>query len=421
MSHSGPGTANSTDATSQPANAPLKAVAETPPPSNQTYFPALDGIRALAFLMVFGAHYADLPWGWTGVDVFFVLSGFLITGILFDTRNDEHRARNFYVRRTLRIFPLYYGILLMLLLGYPVFRWEWNWAWLAWPAYAGNFLRGIRPFEAGSALQRLAFFWPISRTHPSVRLYMGHFWSLCVEEQFYLIWPWIIFRIEDRKKLLRICIVCVLLCPILRVVGAQLLPQFMLDQQVLDCWTPFRVDALLLGGVIALVRRGPSAPRLLAVARVGFGFMFTVTVIWFAFGATHRIADYALPPWRLTWGLSFVDLLSACMIILALEPRSVIFRIFNLRPLRWLGRISYGAYVYHDILHPILSRFIDQFGFKHAERAAIVIGLSLTLVLSWASFRWFESPFIRLKDRWAKAPNSTPAGNPSQLSSPPRA
>src|SRR5438270_7909455 len=99
-------------------------------PSNNAYFSALDGFRAIAFLTVFATHYLLLPWGFTGVDAFFVLSGFLITGILYDKRDDLHRARNFYVRRSLRIFPLYYGIMLALVLLYPIFRWEWNAHWL---------------------------------------------------------------------------------------------------------------------------------------------------------------------------------------------------------------------------------------------------------------------------------------------------
>src|ERR1700728_3407250 len=85
-------------------------------PENRAFYPALDGMRAIAFLVVFGHHYLQLPWGWAGVDLFFVLSGFLITGILFDTRNDPNRVRNFYLRRTLRIFPLYYGVMAALLL-----------------------------------------------------------------------------------------------------------------------------------------------------------------------------------------------------------------------------------------------------------------------------------------------------------------
>jgi peptidoglycan/LPS O-acetylase OafA/YrhL len=154
-----------------------------------TYFPALDGLRALAFLMVFSTHYLSLPWGWAGVDVFFVLSGFLITGILFDSQDHPHRVRNFYIRRTLRIFPLYYGMMLLLIVLYPVYRWEWNWTWLMWPAYLGNFARFIHPIVFPSMLHMMANANPVSRTH-QVELSFGPFWSLCVEEQFYLFWPW---------------------------------------------------------------------------------------------------------------------------------------------------------------------------------------------------------------------------------------
>src|SRR5580698_10512614 len=119
-------------------------------PENRAYFPALDGIRALAFVMVLGQHYVATPWGWTGVDIFFVLSGFLITGILFDSRDDPHRVRNFYIRRTLRIFPLYYGIFLVLLLSTPLIHWSWSRSWIAWPLYLGNYLRFLHPYILGT-------------------------------------------------------------------------------------------------------------------------------------------------------------------------------------------------------------------------------------------------------------------------------
>ena len=117
-----------------------------PPPENKKFYPALDGFRAVAVLMVFYQHYIginepQLNWGWTGVDFFFVLSGFLITGILYDTRNATHRFRDFYVRRTLRIFPLYYGVLLAGLCLNPIFHWQWHPAWILWPLYLGNYVR----------------------------------------------------------------------------------------------------------------------------------------------------------------------------------------------------------------------------------------------------------------------------------------
>jgi peptidoglycan/LPS O-acetylase OafA/YrhL len=105
---------------------PVSSIAQVAP-ANRVYYPALDGLRAVAFIGVFLHHYMSLPYGWAGVDVFFVLSGFLITGILYDTQDEPHRARNFYIRRTLRIFPLYYGVLLFIFLLTPVLHWAWTW------------------------------------------------------------------------------------------------------------------------------------------------------------------------------------------------------------------------------------------------------------------------------------------------------
>jgi peptidoglycan/LPS O-acetylase OafA/YrhL len=378
----------------------MDLLSEIPRPANQTYFPALDGIRAMAFLMVFGLHYAGLPWGWTGVDIFFVLSGFLITGILFDTRNQPHKVRNFYVRRTLRIFPLYYGIMLLLVLTYPFFRWDWNWAWLAWPAYLGNFLRGLHPLSSGSPLQMLADFQPLSRTIHGFQLDLGHFWSLCVEEQFYLVWPWVVFAVRDRKRLLRICLVSLVVCPLLRLAGAHL----MLDPEILYRWTPFRIDSLLMGGAIALAIRGERAKQLLQASRPCFAVMFSAMVIWLAFSSWSQrgALGYAYPSWKFTWGLVFVDAFSACLILMALQPGSLIFHIFNFRPMRWLGRISYGAYVFHLIPHHEISLFVAERHMRHPELSTVAIALCITLLTSWISFRWFETPFIRLKERWTR-------------------
>jgi peptidoglycan/LPS O-acetylase OafA/YrhL len=367
------------------------------------YFPALDGLRALAFLMVFSFHYLQVPWGWAGVDVFFVLSGFLITGILFDTHSHPHRVRNFYVRRTLRIFPLYYGLIVLLVLLYPLFRWEWNTKWLLWPAYLGNFAWFFHPIVNGSPLFMLANGQFLSRTYPHVELVFGHFWSLCIEEQFYLVWPWVVFWIGDRRKLIYVCVACVVGCPVLRIVAGHVLPHYWIEQGVRYYATPFRVDALLIGGWIALVLRGPSARSLVTMARAGLMGLSLAMLLWVALSpaARHGRIGYVYPAWRDTWGMTFIDLFSGCLIVLALEYGSVTFRIFNLSWLRWLGRISYGLYVFHYIPHLVFIRIAARYT-RHNGTPAAVLAFATTLLLAWASYRWFETPFIRLKERWTR-------------------
>jgi peptidoglycan/LPS O-acetylase OafA/YrhL len=297
----------------------------------------------------------------------------------------------------------------LLLLSYPVFHWQWSWAWLLWPAYLGNFCRGIHPFTYPSALQMLADFQPLSRTHPTVQLYLGHFWSLCVEEQFYLIWPWIVFCIRDRRKLMYICAACVVLCPLMRIAASQTLPQFMLDQEVLYRWTPFRVDALLLGGLVALMRRGQWKGELLAAARIIFGILATIILAYMAYGFQHRHQGLTHPAWALTWGLTLIDLLAASLIVMALETGSTTFRIFNISPLRWLGRISYGAYVFHDIFHRQIHAVVQHYA-TNVKYGTAAVALVFTLLIAWTSFRFYEMPFIRLKERWTRAPKIQGAG-----------
>ena len=122
--------------------------------------------------------------GWTGVNLFFVLSGFLITGILYDTLHNEHYFRNFYMRRFLRIFPLYYGFLFLLMALAP-------WRHVTW---------GGRQFVLLAYLQNTAIWFPIPGFRLANLADLNHFWSLAVEEQFYLFWPLVVFLVKDRKK-----------------------------------------------------------------------------------------------------------------------------------------------------------------------------------------------------------------------------
>src|SRR4051794_20681335 len=167
----------------------------------KTRLPALDGFRALAVTLVFihhlggGSHGGAVlrainefrKRGWMGVDLFFVLSGFLITGILFDTRNDSHFFSRFYARRSLRILPLFYLVAAVLLALTPIFNYQWHWLQLTFLAYIGN-LFGNYDFSLYEVL---------SSSHPNAKIFLGHIWSLCVEEQFYLLWPFVVWLVRD--------------------------------------------------------------------------------------------------------------------------------------------------------------------------------------------------------------------------------
>jgi peptidoglycan/LPS O-acetylase OafA/YrhL len=408
---------------------PVTGNTETTQPENRAFFPALDGLRAIAFLMVFAQHYYHFPWGWTGVNVFFVLSGFLITGILFDSRDDPHRARTFYVRRTLRIFPLYYGIFLFFLVLQPIMHWRWSWLWIAWPLYLGNFLRFLSPASAvfGSPQQRLADAQITTPRSHILLLPMGHFWSLCVEEQFYLVWPWIVFWVRSRRALIWICSVTVVIVPIARIIVNRHAPLWMLQQELLNRATPFQLDALLLGGLIGLLWRGSHRELLWKIGRVVMWAMIVITAIY-CFRTFHVFEPdwclrYPYPHWRLTWGLTFINVFSAAIILTVLRPVGIVYRFLCLGPLRWLGRISYGAYVLHDIVHLICAhaffRALNIYetkngpGSEFLSRHQVVLypipAFVVVLLVAWLSFRYFESPFLQLKNRLAPPSASRPA------------
>ena len=383
-------------------------------PENRAFFPALDGLRAVAFLMVFGQHYLLLAWGWAGVNVFFVLSGFLITGILFDSRDDPNRARNFYIRRTLRIFPLYYGLFAVLLLLTPVLHWRWNRYWLAWPLYLGNFLRFFSPAAAvlRTPLEYAADGHLSSRLLPRTELYFGHLWSLCVEEQFYLLWPWVVFFVRSRRKLLIICGTAVVAGPLLRLFLQAHAPHWMLNEELLYRATPSQLDALLLGGLIALFWRGAHRPLLVRTARYAALAGTLLAAGYLAFAVRDwQMISIPYPHWTYTGGLLFIDLYSAALIVCALRSGGLVFRILHVKPLRWIGRLTYGAYVLHDILHDMFVHIVvHTAGARVAadvplrNNLAAVLALPSTLLLAWFSFRFFESPFLNLKERWTVRP-----------------
>ena len=339
--------------------------------SEHKYYPALDGIRAIAALLVltFHAGQEGLPlpsfvsFGQTGVDLFFVLSGFLISSILLKARpRDWSEIKTFYARRSLRIFPLYYlALLVTAIFFYPV-------SWPFW-VYLQNFW-----LSAGK---------PIAGP--------GHFWSLAVEEQFYLVWPFLVL-FTPRRFLLRILAALIVTSFLVRLLLAA-------SHHDVYSLTLTRLDGLAAGGVLAVLQSQGSLRRYRSFLAVLTTLAAVLVVV---LGAHFRNFGNA-------WFLASKYSLLAAMYAGALgwvlcSPTSPLCRALEVRPLRFVGRVSYGLYVWHPLV------FTTVFKLLHYRRPWLEASVSFALVFATACLSWyaFERPFLRLKDRFAPEPHLTP-------------
>ncbi len=376
------------------------------PSEHRVYYPALDGLRAIAVLLVFCSHYVPLParqnWLGIGVDFFFVLSGFLITGILYESRNKPFRVRSFYIRRTLRIFPLYYLVLLVGVLLYPLLRWHVHPGLWLWPVYLGNYARFIWPQDypqyIGGVRSSLAVVMPMEYR-------LDHFWSLCVEEQFYLIWPFVVFLVKDRVRLRNFCIAAVVATPLLRMVCVHALPGWLIDAGFLDRVTLLRGDSLLLGGFLALALKGPEGARVQAMAKpagvalIGLvGLLEVESVVRFG-----HVLDGDYVGRNSPFALTIAALIGGVLILLALDPKSAFYRLCVHSWLRALGQRSYGFYIYHFLFYSAFSYLAVLVCGHHRARAVwatAAIAMVGSLAISWVSYRYFEAPILKLKERF---------------------
>jgi len=379
-------------------------------PAKPNYYIALDGLRAIAVIMVFFQHYGAgktflFGWGWTGVDIFFVLSGFLISGILYDSRSSPHRYRDFYIRRTLRIFPLYYAVWVAILILTPIALWQWNWRWALWPAYFGNYARFFFLHQPGDPYRfdRLTF-GPIVNGWfgGPMHLYIGHFWSLCVEEQFYLIWPFVVYQVGKRGTLIKICIAVIVLMPLVRWLLSMTLSTQLLHMELFYRSLPTRIDALLIGGLIAFYLRGPQQKTLQKIRRP----LLTASAVLFIALYCISIKLQALPlegsasNCIAILGFTLIDIFAAALILECIYPGSRLGSILSFRPLRLMGTISYGFYVYHDLLHDFYSFFAIRYFPAYVYPVTLILAFSSTLLISTLSYRLLERPMLRLKDRF---------------------
>jgi len=376
--------------------------------SDNKHVPALDGIRAWAVLLVFFLHFGGgaqshfLPLhilglinklGWSGVSLFFVLSGFLITGILWDSLAAEHWWRHFYIRRVLRIFPLYYLSLIMVVIAAAVvghFRQVITHVWV-WLLYLQNSLPQ-QPFQLNSPLP------------------VGHFWSLAVEEQFYLVWPFLLVMARKREKAKSLCFWGIVFSFAYRCVVAHF------DFAPLGpiSITVERAGEFCSGGWLALAMRGPEREYVLKKSRVGMLLAFC-GLAW-TLVMTHGPEVHTHAGWMETIGLASFGILFAGLIAESFREGWV-RKCAEQRGFVWLGKISYGIYVYHILFtgfYHAAGRFLLPHGGHNAQLfLTLVIAACGTLAISWISFRYFESPFLRLKNKFSIRPerNALPLSN----------
>lgn len=363
------------------------------------HLPALDGIRGLAVLAVAGSHlfpanphsvlqsaiHSTLAFGANGVDLFFVLSGFLITGILFDSLPDPGFFRKFYARRILRIFPLYYGVLGIFALAALIFGLNFHHELLSLALYLQNsylIAQPIRNYGGPTGLP------------------LGHFWSLAIEEQFYLVWPITVFLLRKRHRLLIFCATSLVLCPLLRL-GLLLhgVNYFLIQSNTL-C----RADSLLAGGALALLIRSQFHDRVLRAASWLFPLGLLAFVLMAAAYDTKFIAHLSLGiPQVLFAGDSAIAAASTGLIALGLRSRHI-GSFFSLKSMRWLGKYSYGIYVFHLILFSYLEGPVRNAIQAHVtpNKGADVIleGLLIFLVsitAAYLSYHLYEKRFLQLK------------------------
>jgi len=366
----------------------------------------LDGVRGLAILMVMAVHFVgDAPasgplqklvvkaasYGLLGVDLFFVLSGFLITGLLLDAKGQPHYFRNFYARRTLRIFPLYYSVLAVLFLLLPA---------LVTPS---PLLEVARRHQAWLWTYTSNFYIALTSSWASLT-YVSHFWSLAIEEHFYLVWPLVVFSFS-RPVLERICVGVIIAGLALRL----LLVAHGVSELSISVLTPCRIDTLVVGGLLAiLIRREGLASRLLDRASSFLGWLIAAVVVVSLFGVLTGLWLPVLHELR----VSLFALLFGALTLASLGGSSgvgILARVFQGRLLGFFGKYSYGLYVYHGLFTWYLievqanERFDRWFGGQHwlTLAARVVLGVGVSVVVSVLSYELMEKKFLALKRYFA--------------------
>jgi len=372
-----------------------KPLQMTPEPLLRPQMPELDTLRGIAVSLVvlfhgFGFAYGlrglsgvpkifvalTMP-GWVGVNLFFVLSGFLITGILLDTKSRPDYYRRFYKRRALRILPLYYAVLVLLFLLARTGLIERHASW---------------PFLGLSAI----YLANVTNLF-GVPMQYGVLWSLAVEEHFYLLWPAVV-RSLSRRMVIAVATAIASVCLLLRTLYAVL-------GIAGGGYTWLCADGLAMGAVLAAVARTPLQPRMRVkqFSALAFAISISLLVAGAPFGIfmARRLLGVTLRETAID--VFFAGVLSSTLLLGTSRWK----RAVTLFPLQFLGKISYGIYLTHMLLFEVVGHFMQRFWprmYPAAGNFAVMavqfsVAVTLTLALTYISRWYFEEGFLRLKNR----------------------
>ncbi len=366
-----------------------------------------DTYRAFAFFAVFFFHTGTLNVGYLGVHAFFVLSGFLITPILISAKKNNNTLNsyliNFYGRRSLRIFPAYYGYLAVttaIILSFgatntEVFKIFFEQLPFA-ATYTYNFFNATKYYQLNN--------------------FVSHFWSLAVEEQFYLAFPFLIYFVGQRK-LKAIFIALIIAGPFIRYgIG------YIVDNRLINILAEKKdhvvyvlgishIDAFVVGGFFSVFSKGKVVPTktliVIFIAIIVLGFLTSKLFIGdFGTPTTLGYRMFMYDSYKYIWGYTLYSLLFAT-ILNKINSRTLIPVIFENGIMTYLGKISYGMYIYHAPILYLVHTFYSSYSY-HPDHTVeyrysfyeIVSSLVFTIIISIISYEYFEKRFLLLKDRF---------------------
>ncbi|CAN5881768.1 hypothetical protein BH11BAC7_BH11BAC7_28870 [soil metagenome] len=347
-----------------------------------SYLPKMDALRAIAALMVLFSHYfVDLngpafSFGGNGVQIFFVISGFLITSILLSQKNNVplpkiKLIKNFIIKRALRLFPVYY-ILLTLLVLMSVAGGLWIcdkgdlWHYFT---YTQNFLFFKKGFQS-----------PL----------FNHTWSLAVEEQFYLFWPFLILLIPKKSEL--IVLVSVLLTGFITKIY---FVDFYSGPGTVKGLTFLHFDTLGAGALLAYISFYKKETLLKFLDKIADILFFTTLTGALLLNYYKIGGSFFLPALLALMAFSLVFICSR-------DFKSVLNPLLNLAILKRIGKISYGVYLYHKLVPFFFNFAYEKTGMTPIKSGVVlfIIYFTITMVVATLSWKFIESPILKLKEKF---------------------